>query len=55
MTRETIAKQIAEELLDMGTLDLHNYNGDADAVLEYTQAIILKYLKDYMIISGNLL
>lgn len=53
MTRETIARQIAEELLDTDTLDMHNWGNNAEAVLDYVQSMILRHLKDYMILSGT--
>lgn len=55
MNRNKIAERIAEEMLDMEILDLQNYSGDEAAIMEDVQDIILKHLKDYHIVSGEIL
>lgn len=53
--RTDIALSIATELLDNDVLDLNNFGYDADSLLSFVQRIILSHLKDYLIISGELL
>lgn len=55
MSKADIAKAIASKLLDFEMLDLHNFSGDTEALLECTKEIILEQLENYMIISGILL
>lgn len=55
MNRNDIARTIAEELLDNDMLDIHNFSGDAEGILECAQEIILKHLQDYLIVLGSVL
>lgn len=55
MERDNIAMSIAEELLDNDILDENNFSFDTDALLQCVSKIILEHLKDYLIISGNVL
>lgn len=53
--RENIAMAIANELLDNKILDENNFSYDTDALLQYVSGIILAHLKDYVILSGDIL
>ena len=53
MSREDIARRIAEDLLDNNALGENNFNYDTDAILEYVQKIVLKHIKDYSLLSGT--
>lgn len=55
MNKTDIAKSIAVNLLDFDMLDLHNFSGDTEALLECTKEIILEQLENYVIVSGTLL
>lgn len=54
-SRENIAMEIARDLLDNDILDENNFSFDADALLQCVSEIVLEHLKDYLIISGNVL
>lgn len=53
MNRNSIAKAIAEDLLNNEVLDENNFNYDTDALLNYVQKIILEHIKDYSLLSGT--
>lgn len=53
-SRNTIAMEIAQELLDKEVLDENNFSYNSNALLEYTAEIILKHLEDYLLISGTI-
>lgn len=53
--RADIAYQIAADLLDNDALDVNNFGFDTDSLLSFVREIILSHLKDYLIISGELL
>lgn len=55
MNRTEMAKAIAEDLLNNGTLDENNFSYDTDALLDYVQKTVLEHLKDYVIIFGSVL
>ena len=53
--RDNLAMAIANELLDNEILDENNFSHDTDALLQCVSGIILAHLKDYVIVSGNVL
>lgn len=55
MSREDIAKRIAEDLLNFDTLDTNNFNGNTDAALKFVESIVLERLKDFTLVQGNIL
>lgn len=55
MSRQDIAKRIAEELLNDNVLDEQNFNYDADAILQHVQDTVLSHLRDFTLVQGNLL
>ena len=54
MVRDSIAMEIAIELLDNDILDEINFSYDTAAILEYVRNIILEHLKDYSLLSGTI-
>lgn len=53
MSREDIAKRIAEELLNDNVLDEQNFNYDTDAILRHVQDTILSHLRNYSLLAGT--
>ncbi len=53
--RNDIAMQIANELLDNEILDENNFSKDTDTLVQCVSGIILAHLKDYVILSGDIL
>lgn len=53
-SRNAIAMEIAQELLDKEVLDENNFSYNSNALLEYTAEIILKHLEDYLLIFGTI-
>jgi hypothetical protein len=53
MNKQTLVREIAQNLLDFDLLDLHNYNGDVTALLSDTEEKILYILRDYKILQGE--
>lgn len=53
--RDNIAMAIANELLDNEILDENNFLNDTDTLLQCVSGIILAHLKDYVIVSGDVL
>lgn len=53
--RNDIALEIANELLDNEILDENNFSHDTDMLLQCVSEIILAHLKDYVILSGDIL
>ena len=47
--------QIANELLDNEILDENNFSKDTDTLVQCVSGIILAHLKDYVILSGDIL
>lgn len=52
MSRNDIARKIAEELLDNGVLDENNFNYNTDAILEFVQGVVLNHLRNYSLLAG---
>lgn len=55
MDRQEIARNIAKDLLDNDVLDINNFLDDTGALLKCVQEIILKHLRDFIILSGKIL
>lgn len=54
MSREDIAKRIAEELLNDNVLDEQNFNYDTDAILKHVQDTVLSHIKDYSLLASTI-
>ncbi len=54
MSRQDIARSIAEDLLNNDVLDEHNFSYDTDAILEYVQNVVIDHLKDYSLLAGTI-
>lgn len=55
MSREDIAKRIAEDLLNFDALDMNNFADNTDNALRFVESIVLERLKDFTLVQGNLL
>jgi len=53
--RNDIALEIANELLENEILDENNFSHDTGMLLQCVSGIILAHLKDYVILSGDIL
>ena len=53
--RNDIALEIANELLDNEKKKKNNFSHDTDMLLQCVSGIILAHLKDYTIVSGDIL
>lgn len=54
MSKETLTREIAQELLDFDLLNKADYNGDIVALLSDVEEKIMYRLKDYSIVSGEI-
>ncbi len=55
MSRDDIARKIAEDLYNFDTLDMNNFADNTDTALRFVQDIVLERLRDFTLVQGNVL